>query len=159
MENKNSVIEIVKTFESSSSITTDQIEAITGLRLHEEKHSDALDDFLGDAPPNYKTYSGEGIQKELGVSSLKITETTEESKNAVIYLEIKLHNPLPIDSVKKAWGSDYKLIVNRPTLPIGDRCIAQYLTATTRLDFGFSDCENMDHVIKISATKISNGEF
>ena len=159
MESNNAAIEIIKTFENSHSITTDKIEAITGMRLQEEKHSDALDDFLGKSTPNYKTYNSEGIQKELGVSSLKITETTGTSKNSVIYLEIKLHNPLPIDEVKKAWGSDYKLIVNRPTLPAGDKCIAQYLTTTTRLDFGFSDCENMDHVIKISATKIKNGDI
>lgn len=154
MESKISVIDITKAFENSSSTAIDQLEDLTGLQLQEEKKSNAFDDFLGEASPKYIIYNSKDTRGELEISSLKATEITKDSKAIIVYLEIKLHKPLLIDEIKKIWGSDYQLIVNRPTFPVGDRCVARYTTTTSRLDFGFSDCEKMDHVIKISVTKI-----
>lgn len=154
MENKYSVIDIIKAFENSSSTAIDQLELITGVQLHEEKSSNAFDDFLGETSPNHKIYSNKDNLKESEISSLKATEIIANSKAVIVYLEIKLKHHLPIEEIKNIWGNDYKLIVNSPTLPVGDRCVAQYTTPESRLDFGFYDCDNMDHVIKISVTKI-----
>jgi hypothetical protein len=155
MDNKKSILYFVKNLDLTEKVTASQLEVAMGINLIIERSQDEFEDLLGPSEIEYKIYKSENPINNYGVNKLTATERKSSNDSFVSYVELGLSKSISITEVKDIWGNNSELIVNRPTFPVGDRCLLQYETALSTLRFGFSDCETMDRIIKITVTKKS----
>lgn len=159
MNNKITVLDLIGRLDSLDVITISTIESDLGCKLLPIENKSILGDLLdldqNIVPSDTQGYFSERSAIFSEVDSVEVTEIKKSAASRVEFVEIlfKEEGMLAVDQVKSVFGSDYKLGLNRPSFPVGDRCYAEFITKKSKLIFGFYNCEKMDAIIKVRILK------
>lgn len=159
MPNQQNITHTILILDSNEKITLNQVEQEFNLSFHLKHQSNAFLDLIDEKStsidPEYLTYTSSPSTESSEIQQVELTQKIIGDSNEIVFVEILLKqgHELSIQKIKESWGENYSLRVERPSLPIGSQCVAEYKTKFSSIQFGFSECEKMNKIVKIRISK------
>ena len=157
MNTELELLDAVNLLEKKTVLNFDKFEKLLSCKLNKIESTNMLPMLLGESSeePNYREFGANASAAYPEIAEIKLTTRMIENEDAITFYSLLLHSDREIDMrhVVARWGNQYQVTVNRPTFPFGDRCVAAYEFSDHYLYFGYSDCSQLNSVVKISFRK------
>ena len=157
MNTELELLDAVNLLEKKTVLNVDEFEKLFSCELRDIESVNMLPMLLGESSEgnDYKEFGANSSAAYPQISEIKVTTRIIGNEDVITFYSLLLYSGKEIDmrQIVAKWGDHYKVLVNRPTFPVGERCVAAYEFSDHYLYFGYSDCSQQNSVVKIGFKK------